>query len=147
MRKESSTPGRSNSELSLYCFIFLLCEHRKNLYSIRRTGKVPSHPSNFDKCYFHPNRFCEDGTVLKNYAHCFAILMRLRQLCLHPVLCASAVQSLETAENILRGEHRLPCSEYPLPFLNQRPLYANLFMLLHDIANTVVHSSSTTEEL
>ena len=53
----------------------------------------------------YPNRYFENGTVLKNYAHCFAILMRLRQLCLHPVLCARAVQSLETAENILRGEY------------------------------------------
>ncbi|XP_048583769.1 helicase-like transcription factor isoform X2 [Nematostella vectensis] len=39
--------------------------------------------------------YMQRGTVLKNYANCFAILMRLRQLCLHPKLVESALSELE----------------------------------------------------
>ena len=48
-------------------------------------------------------RYLQDGTVLKKYAHCFAILMRLRQLCLHPSLCAKDSESLQHAQNLLQG--------------------------------------------
>ena len=41
--------------------------------------------------------------VLQKYAHCFAILMRLRQLCLHPSLCAKDCEWLQKAQNILQG--------------------------------------------
>ena len=48
-------------------------------------------------------RYLQDGTVLAKYAHCFAILMRLRQLCLHPQLCAKECESLQHAQNLLQG--------------------------------------------
>lgn len=48
-------------------------------------------------------RYLRDGMVLKKYAHCFAILMRLRQLCLHPSLCAKESESLQHAQNLLQG--------------------------------------------
>ena len=48
-------------------------------------------------------RYLQDGTVLAKYAHCFAILMRLRQLCLHPELCAKECESLQHAQNLLQG--------------------------------------------
>ncbi|XP_068740295.1 helicase-like transcription factor isoform X2 [Montipora capricornis] len=48
-------------------------------------------------------RYLQNGMVLKKYAHCFAILMRLRQLCLHPSLCAEQSEYLQNAQNILQG--------------------------------------------
>ncbi|KAL9986038.1 hypothetical protein ACROYT_G000101 [Oculina patagonica] len=47
--------------------------------------------------------YLQDGTVLAKYAHCFAILMRLRQLCLHPKLCDKESASLQHAQNLLQG--------------------------------------------
>ena len=49
------------------------------------------------------NRYIQNGTVLAKYAHCFAILMRLRQLCLHPKLCEEECQSLQRAQDLLQG--------------------------------------------
>ena len=49
------------------------------------------------------NSYIQNGTVLAKYAHCFAILMRLRQLCLHPKLCEEECQSLQRAQDLLQG--------------------------------------------
>jgi len=43
-------------------------------------------------------KYFKTGTVLNNYADVLAILMRLRQLCCHPKLCASA-QALASTES------------------------------------------------
>jgi len=48
-------------------------------------------------------RYLQDGVVLQKYAHCFAILLRLRQLCLHPSLCAKDCEWLQKAQNVLQG--------------------------------------------
>ena len=41
--------------------------------------------------------------IHRRYAHCFAILLRLRQLCLHPSLCAKDSEQVQNARNILQG--------------------------------------------
>ena len=41
--------------------------------------------------------------IHRKYAHCFSILLRLRQLCLHPSLCAKDSERVQNARNILQG--------------------------------------------
>ncbi|KAM0748722.1 hypothetical protein T439DRAFT_71167 [Meredithblackwellia eburnea MCA 4105] len=43
------------------------------------------------------NKYLRAGTVLKNYANVLVMLLRLRQLCLHPSLIASGSEDLEQA--------------------------------------------------
>ena len=43
-------------------------------------------------------RYFKTGSVFQNYADVLAILMRLRQLCCHPKLCAKA-QALASSES------------------------------------------------
>ncbi|XP_074614398.1 helicase-like transcription factor [Acropora palmata] len=40
-------------------------------------------------------RFLRDGEIVQNYKLCCVILLRLRQLCLHPILCAKDIEWLQ----------------------------------------------------
>ncbi|KAK3709917.1 hypothetical protein QZH41_020046, partial [Actinostola sp. cb2023] len=42
-------------------------------------------------------RYIRDDSVLKHYGHCFAIIMRLRQMCLCPRLCKAVLADLREA--------------------------------------------------
>ncbi|CEQ38733.1 SPOSA6832_00205 [Sporobolomyces salmonicolor] len=44
------------------------------------------------------NKFLKAGTVMKNYSHVLAMLLRLRQVCLHPALVADAQATLQRQE-------------------------------------------------
>ena len=88
---------RSQSRFFIYLFIFFFGGGGGGVDS--QTGLNKAWPLSL--CFFF--RYLRDGMVLKKYAHCFAILMRLRQLCLHPSLCAKESESLQHAQNLLQG--------------------------------------------
>ncbi|GAA5972276.1 hypothetical protein JCM11641_002387 [Rhodosporidiobolus odoratus] len=44
------------------------------------------------------NKFLKSGTVMKNYSHVLVMLLRLRQVCIHPCLVADAEQTLAKKE-------------------------------------------------
>lgn len=64
--------------------------------------------------------YIQNGTVLAKYAHCFAILMRLRQLCLHPKLCEEECQSLQRAQDLLQGLEDSDDDDLDMDYNNQR---------------------------
>lgn len=41
------------------------------------------------------------NAVMKNYANVLVIIMRLRQLCCHPKLCAKALEKLQKAMDVM----------------------------------------------
>ena len=55
----------------------------------------------YDLLYFC--RFLRRGVryVMRNYANVLVIITRLRQLCLHPILCKTALKDLDEAEKIM----------------------------------------------
>jgi SNF2 family DNA or RNA helicase len=49
----------------------------------------------FKNAQMEINQFIQQGTVLKNYNHIFTMLLRLRQICLHPDLVIQKMDDLE----------------------------------------------------
>ncbi|PFX35045.1 helicase-like transcription factor [Stylophora pistillata] len=81
-------------------------------------------------------KYLQNGTVLAKYAHCFAILMRLRQLCLHPKLCEEECHSLQRAQDLLQGLEDSDDDDLDMDYNNQR--------LIKDLLATL--SSGSDEE-
>ncbi|GAA5866871.1 hypothetical protein JCM3774_004583 [Rhodotorula dairenensis] len=46
------------------------------------------------------NKFLKAGTVMRNYSHILVLLLRLRQLCIHPALLIDAEQTLAKKEEM-----------------------------------------------
>ncbi|GAA5965007.1 hypothetical protein JCM8115_005679 [Rhodotorula mucilaginosa] len=46
------------------------------------------------------NKFLKAGTVMRNYSHILVLLLRLRQLCIHPALLIDAEQTIAKKEEI-----------------------------------------------
>ncbi|KAF9362385.1 DNA helicase rad5 [Mortierella sp. NVP85] len=47
------------------------------------------------------NHYCRAGTMLKNYASIFQLLMRMRQVCDHPLLVVGRTKATDASENAL----------------------------------------------
>ncbi|GAA5826974.1 hypothetical protein JCM11251_002186 [Rhodosporidiobolus azoricus] len=68
------------------------------------------------------NKFLRAGTVLKNYAHVLLLLLRLRQVCLHPALVMEAEQTLqnkEDAKKAIKNEVNRAADEIGMIFVNK----------------------------
>ncbi|KAF8317204.1 hypothetical protein DL93DRAFT_2077428 [Clavulina sp. PMI_390] len=57
------------------------------------------------------NRFLKEGTVLKNYHHVFVMLLRLRQICVHPSLIAEHMDVFRTPDEINSVKEREALNE------------------------------------
>ncbi|XP_050395446.1 helicase-like transcription factor [Patella vulgata] len=67
-----------------------LSEDERKLYSAMQTeGKLII------------SRYFQEGTLLHHYSQVLAILLRLRQLCIHPMLCSKAAHGVQRAMEML----------------------------------------------
>ncbi|KAK6186271.1 hypothetical protein SNE40_008341 [Patella caerulea] len=67
-----------------------LSEDERKLYSAMQTeGKLII------------SRYFQEGTLLHHYSQVLAILLRLRQLCIHPMLCSKAAHGIQRAMEML----------------------------------------------
>ncbi|KAF8327231.1 P-loop containing nucleoside triphosphate hydrolase protein [Cantharellus anzutake] len=68
------------------------------------------------------NKYLREGTVLKNYAHVLIMLLRLRQICVHPCLIEQYADAFRTPEEMpkdLRNELQRASREQGVDFVER----------------------------